>query len=256
MASETPIRAPYLDVAVPTFSVRLGACRLRITRAAPDAAAWIEGTYRDPGGEDPVKLHVEDGRVTLSQDRPLDRAVGLLHGVPSCSLALGTAAPFRLEVETGASDVDLELGGIPLRSLAVRAGAGRVEIDVDTANPADADEVTLQVGAGGLDARRLGNLAASRMRVDSGAAGVVLDLTGELRRHLDVRVSAGMSGLRLRLPEDRPARLHATTTLGSQDIGDGFVTRDGAVSTLVDGEPVVEVTATVALGNLLVRAGR
>lgn len=251
MPTETPIRAPFLDTADPTLRLQLGACRLRVACGGTDA--WMDGSYHDPGGDDPIRLHVEGGRVTLSQARPVDRAVGLLQGVPTCELALGTQRAFRLEVDTGGSDVDLDLGGIPLLGLTVRAGAGKVDVTVDAPNPVDADEVALYIGAGGLDARGLGNLAAERLRVDSGAAGVVLDLTGELRRHLDVRASSGMSSVRIVVPRDRPVRIAATTTLGGREIGDGFVTRDGAVFTAVDGDPIIDLTATVALGSLLLR---
>lgn len=251
MATETPIRAPFLETTDPTLRLQLGACRLRITRGGTDA--WMDGAYHDPGGDDPIRLHVDGDRVTLSQVRPVDRAVGLLQGVPTCELALGTQRSFRLQIDTGGSDVDLDLGGIPLRGLALRAGAGKVDVRVETPNPVDADEITVHLGAGGLDARGLGNLAARRLRVDSGAANVSLDLTGELRRHLDVEASAGLSSVRIVVPHDRPVRIAATTTLGGRDLGDGFVTHDGAVLTTVDGDPVIDLTATVALGNLVLR---
>lgn len=251
MPTETPIRAPFLDSTDPTLRLQLGACRLRITCGGTEA--WMHGTYHDPGGDDPIRLHVDGDRVTLSQVRPVDRAVGLLQGVPTCEVALGTQRAFRLEIDTGGSDVDLDLGGIPLRGLTLRAGAGKVDVHVDAPNPVDADEVTMHIGAGGLDARGLGNLAANRLRVDSGAASVSLDLTGELRRHLDVGTSAGMSSVRIVVPHDRPVRITATTTLGGRDLGDGFVTHDGAVFTAVDGDPVIDLAATVALGNLVLR---
>ncbi len=248
---DTPIKIPVLDADDPLLRLQLGACRLRVGPGAVDG--WAEGSYHDPGGRDPLRLHVEGSCVTLRQDRSLDRAVGLLEGVPTCKLTLGAARPFRLELDTGASDVDLDLTGLPLRGLALRAGAGAVDLRVAAPNPVDADEVRLQVGAGGLDAIGLGNLAAARLRVDSGAANVSLGLTGQLRRHLDVHLSAGMSAVRVVLPGDRPARISATSTLGSRDLGDGFVTRGGAVHTTAPGEAVIDLEANVALGMLQLR---
>ncbi len=252
--TDTPIRIPDLEVDDPLLRLQLGACRLRVGPGAVDG--WAEGSYHDPGGRDPVRLHVEGSCVTLSQDRSLDRAVGLLEGVPTCRLSLGASRAFRLELDTGASDVDLDLTGLPLRGLSLRAGAGAVDVRVAAPNPVDADEVRLQVGAGGLDAVGLGNLAAARLRVDGGAANLSLGLTGELRRHLAVRISAGMSAVRVVLPGDRPARISATSTLGSRELGDGFVTRDGAVHTTAPGEPVIDLEANVALGTLQLRTGR
>lgn len=251
MPTDTPIRAPYLDVAEPLLRLQLGACRLRVTTA--DLDGWLDGAYHDPGGEDPLRLQVSDDTVTLSQHRPLDRAVGLLHGAPRCDLTVGTRRPCRLQLDTGGSDVELDLGGLPLTGLEVRAGAGRVVVRVPSPNPTTADEIRLQIGAGTLEAAGLGNLAAGRLRVDGGAAAVSLDLTGELRHHLGVRVSAGMSSVRLVVPHDRPVRIEASATLGSQDLGDGFVTRQGSVRTLAEGAPVIDAEVSVALGSLQLR---
>lgn len=248
---DTPIRIPDLEVEDPLLHLQLGACRLRVRPGA--VPGWAEGTYHDPGGRDPVRLHVEGNRVTLRQDRSLNRAVGLFEGVPSCELTLGDARPFRLEVDTGASDVELDLSGLPLRGLSLRVGAGAVDLRILAPNPVEADEVRLQVGAGGLEAVGLGNLAAASLRVDSGAANVSLEFPGELRRPLAVHLSAGMSAVRLVLPGNRPARISTTSTLGSQDLGNGFVTRDGVVCTTEPGDPVIDVRGTVTLGTLQLR---
>lgn len=109
------------------------------------------------------------------------------------------------------------------------------------------------MGAGALQTVGLGNLAADRLRADGGAAALTIDLDGELRRPLDATVSAGMSGVRITVPGSRPVRVTSAATLGDTDLGDGFVTRDGAIHTLAEGEPVLTVHATVALGSLQLR---
>jgi hypothetical protein len=247
----TTIDVPFPDVVDPSLRVNLGACRLRVF--AGSDGAWVSGSYTDPTGELPLRVDRRGDRVTIAQDRTFAGTVGLVRGAPSCELRLGTARPFRLELVTGASDVDLDLGGVPLGALDVRAGAGRLELRVDRPNPVEAGHVALRVGAGGLETVGLGNLAAARIDVESGAAGLVLDLTGELRRPLDVRISSGMSGVKVLVPSDRPARITTAATLGGTDIGDGFRTAEGAVFTAVEGDPVLTVHATVALGGLQLR---
>jgi hypothetical protein len=251
MTTETPIRAPFVDEQPLVLRLELGACRLRVVPGA--GSPWVEGTYADPTDDLPPRLDVEGGRVTLRQDRTFTGTVGLLRGTPRCELRLGTDRPFRLELDTGASEVDLDLSGVPLEGLQVRAGAGKLLLAVHRPNPVDMEEVSVRIGAGALEASGLGNLAAARLRAETGAAGVVLDLRGELRRHLQARISAGMSGLRVTLPDDRPVRIKSETTLGSTDLGDGFLTRDGATHTAVEGDPVIDLHATVALGGLQLR---
>jgi hypothetical protein len=254
VTTETPIRAPFLEEeSALILRVELGACRLRIGPGAADP--WVEGTYTDPTDDLPPRLDVDRGRVTLRQDRTFGGAVGLLRGSPTCELRLGTGRSYRLELDTGASEVDLDLSGLPLEGLQVRAGAGKLTIACHRPNPGEMDEVSLRMGAGSLDATGLGNLAAARLRAESGAAALNVDLRGELRRPLDARLSAGMSGLRITVPVDRPVRITSETTLGSTDLGEGFVTRAGSVETAVAGAPLVQLHATVALGSLQLRTG-
>jgi hypothetical protein len=251
VTTETPIRAPFLDQGPLVLRLELGACRLRVTPGGEEP--WLEGTYTDPTDDLPPRLDVDRGRVTLRQGRSFGGTVGLLRGSPTCELRLGTGRSYRLELDTGASEVDLDLSALPLDGLQVRAGAGKLTLASHRPNPVEMDEVSLRMGAGALDATGIGNLAAARLRADSGAAALTIDLRGELRRPLDARVSAGMSGLRLTLPVDRPAHVTTETTLGTTDLGDGFVTRAGAVQTVAEGDPVIHLRASVAFGSLQLR---
>jgi hypothetical protein len=253
VTTETPIRAPFVDEEPRVLRLELGACRLRVTPGAGEP--WVEGTYSDPTDDLAPRLDVDRGRVTLRQERSFTGTVGLLRGSPTCELRLGTDRPFRLELDTGASEVDLDLSGVRLQGLQVRAGAGKLRIAVHRPNPVEMDELSVRMGAGALDATGLGNLAAARLRAETGAASVTMDLGGELRRHLEARISAGMSGIRLTVPEDRPVRVTSETTLGATDLGDGFVTRAGAMHTVPEGDPIIDLHATVALGSLQLRTG-
>lgn len=252
MSTQTPIRAPYPDVDNPTLRLELGACRLVLGPGAQDA--WVEGTYDDPTDDLPVRFIEADGVLTLTQQRSVPGVLNLVRGAPTATIRLGHAHPYRLEITTGASDVELHLAGLPLTDLSVRSGAGKVELDVLEPNPVQAATLTFRVGAGALEARDLGNCNAARLDVDAGAAAVELDLRGTQSQPLTARISGGMSGIQVTMPAGRPARATADTTLGGLDLGDGFVTRGGQIHTLVEGEPVITLAATVALGGLQIRA--
>lgn len=251
METTTPVHVPFPDEDGAVLRLRLGACRLVLRPGA--GTPWVEGSYRDPTGEDPLRTHVDGAEVTLRQQRTVAGTVGLVHGTPVCELSLGSAQPYRLILDTGASDVSLDLGGLPLLGIEVSAGAGRVELRVDASNPVDADEVSFRLGAGSLKAGGLGNLGAGRLRVEGGAASLDLDLRGELRRPMNGRVATGMAGVTITVPDDRPVRLTSDARLGGIDLGDGFLTRDGAVTTPVDGDPMISLHTVVALGTLRLR---
>ena len=55
--------------------------------------------------------------------------------MPRYELELGRQRPFALTIETGASEFDLDLGGIPLSRLMVRQGAGKFELGFLAPNP-------------------------------------------------------------------------------------------------------------------------
>lgn len=244
----TPIRAPYPEGDAPTLRLELGACRLLLSAGTGDA--WVEGSYDDPTDELGIRFVEDGGVLTLSQQRSVSGVLNLFRGTPTATLRLGDARPFALEVLTGASDVELHLGGIPLTDLSVRSGAGKVELAVDRESPTQARTLSFRIGAGALETHGLGNLNAARLEVDAGAAGVELDLRGSQTQPISGRVSAGMSGLQVVVPAGRPARITVDTTLGGLELGDGFVTRGGEIRTMVDGDPVITLNATVALGGL------
>lgn len=251
MEATTPIHVPFPDEDDAVLRLRLGACRLHLRPGGEDP--WIEGSYRDPTGEEPLQVHIDGSEVTLRQQHTVAGTVGLVHGTPVCDLALGTSRPYRIALDTGASDVGIDLSGVPVTGLDLRAGAGRIDLKVEAANPVDAGAISFRLGAGSLTARGLGNLAAASLRVEGGAAALDLDLSGELRRPIEGRIATGMAGVTVTVPPDRPVRLTSDARLGGIDLGDGFLTRDGAVTTLPEGDPVISVHTVVALGTLRLR---
>jgi hypothetical protein len=248
----TPVRAPYPETDSATLRLELGACRLVLSAGAEDA--WLEGTYDDPTDELGIRFVESDGVLTLSQQRSVSGVLNLFRGTPTATLRLGAGRSYALEVLTGASDVELHLAGLPLTDLSVRSGAGKVEVAVDAESPVQARTLSFRVGAGALETYGLGNLNAARLEVDAGAAGVELDLRGSQTQPLTGRITAGMSGLQVVVPAGRPARVTVDTTLGGLDLGDGFVTSGGEIRTMVEGDPIITLSATVALGGLQLSA--
>ena len=253
MTTETPVNVPFVDDDDLLLKLALGACRVRVEPG--DAEPWATGTYTDPTDDLPIRLVHEGGTVTLTQGRALAGVVGLVRGAPTLDLRLGTGRPFALRLDGGAFDVELELGGVSLTRLTTRHGAGNLEIDFTTPNPIDMEAMELSVGAGALEIDHLGNANTASLRIEGGAAGYEIDLTGQQRPELDVSVSTAMSGVSLRFDPKVPARIRHEATLGGVDVGDGFTTREGALWTIADPSvaPRVRVQANVALGGLKVR---
>jgi hypothetical protein len=94
-------------------------------------------------------------------------------------LGLGTAKPFALSIGKGAGEADITLGGVPLTKLEVEIGAGKARLNFDKPNPAQADTMRVNVGAGSLTLQGLLNANATQYMFSGGAGEVQVGFTGD-----------------------------------------------------------------------------
>jgi hypothetical protein len=253
---ETPLNIAYPSAAEDLrVRIALGACRFKARPGEGDT--WVAGTYHDPTDRRSVRVLEEGASVTITEAEPsFERIPAVFGGVPRYELEFGKERPFALTIETGASDFDLDLGGVPLSRLMVRQGAGKLELGFSVPNPEPMELLEVSSGAAGIELVNLANANFSEMRLSGGAAGYELDFGGTLSRDAQVSIETGLSGVEVTVPATTAARVVAETTLGSIDVGDGFTKREGAFSTegALSGEaPVLAISAGVRLGSLRLR---
>jgi hypothetical protein len=253
---ETPINVAYPAAEDLSLRIAVGACRFRARSG--EGEAWVAGTHHDPTDRRPPRILEEGASVTISEAEPsFERIPAVFGGVPRYELEFGKQRPFALTIETGASEFDLDLGGVPLRSVTVRQGAGKFELGFSEPNPHPMELLEVSSGAAGIELENLANANFSEMRLSGGAASYELDFGGALSRDARVNVETGLSGVEISVPATTAARIVAETTLGSVEVGDGFTKREGAFLTkgaLGGGTPVLEIRVGVRLGALQLRA--
>jgi hypothetical protein len=259
----TPITVPYPDASDLHVRITEGACRLRIAPGTPgESEAWITGTHRDPSGLRPLHISQEGGTVRLTEQQNVSgmwdwlRAGRGFPDVPTFDLAFGTARPFRLTVEIGASENRLDLGGLPISRLVVKHGAGKTAIDFSAPNPHAMSLMDIAAGAGSTELRHLANAHCAELLVEGGMAAYVLDFGGTLQQDAHARISAALSSVEVVVPAATAARITSESPLGHVDIGEGFTPQEGAFWTpaaLTGQTPVLTVSASVALGSVLLR---
>jgi len=251
----TKIEIPYPEGEPLQLRISVGGCRLRVSPTKGAAAGpWVSGSYSDPSGGLAVKI-VDDGsgQVRITQQAGISAVKAPFAGMPELDLEISGARPFALMVETGASDGVLDLGGLPLTRLIVKNGAGRCEFDFSAPNPAEMEKLDIDAGAVTLVMRNLANANFSSMSMNGGAATYDFDYSGELRRDAAVKLSAGASTIKLKVPGETAATITPGSVLGSLDIGDGFFKKEGAFWTeaaLAGKKPVLAINASVTLGLL------
>ncbi len=251
-----PIEIPFPDSTPLHLRLRVGACRLRIE---PAAEAWALGTYVDPSGLVRAKIEKEGGNVRITQEYAGGSGLGSLLRpvIPRFDLRLGRAKPYMLSLETGASDVALDLGGLPITRLVLKQGAGRASFDFSSPNPEPMTLFDVHAGAVALEMKNLGNANFSEMRVEGGAASYKFDFVGSLRRDAQVQIESGMSAVEIKVPASTASRIAAECTLGHLEIGDGFTKREGLLWTeaaIAGKTPILTIHANVTMGGLKISA--
>ena len=246
------VELPFPTAPDLTLQIRVGPCRLRLT--AGDGPGWISGTYSDPTQSLPMVVRTNEGTVTIAQ-RFEPVTLGELQ-IPSLDLTVSRERPFALDLQAGASENVLDLGGLPLTNLVMKTGAGRFEIDFSTPNPVTMTLMEIASGAGAFAGRRLANANFGELRLGSGAANCALDFSGELRRDAHARLDAGFAALELSVPRSTPARV-ATKAFASGMNAFGLVRKGGAYHTppaLEGKHPLLEIGVSMAFGSLTVIA--
>lgn len=250
------INVAYPAVSSPDQQLRfhVGACRLRLVPAAPDAPeSWVRGTYRDPTGKLPCKIEQEGASVRISQQFNRVDMFGRFGQPPTFDLALGASRAYSVTIETGASELTADFGHLPLTRLVIRQGAGKATIDFSA--PCAQPMSLLEIGSGAVEmrVRHLANANAAEIIVDGGAAAYTFAFDGTLQRDCHARINTGMSSVDIAVPSSTPAKITSESFLGGMQVGDGFTKREGAFWTaaaLEGKQPILTVRTSVALGSL------
>jgi hypothetical protein len=251
MHNVTDIHVPFPEAVELHLRIRVGACRLQLTRGG--GGEWVTGTYDDPTSTLPCNVLQDGGTARITQEPHVAAMLGWRRGIPTFNLALGTRQPYTLSIETGASDTDFELGGVPLRRLSIKMGAGKNVLRFLEPNPEVLSVLDVDAGAGSYEMRNLANAGFADMTLDGGAAAFVCDFGGTLQRDASVHISSGMSTVEIAVPAATSARINAESVLGLISASDGFTTKEGGYWTraaLESAGPVLSIRASVALGTV------
>ena len=251
---KTPISIPFPAGTRPKLRFSTGACKFNLKPG--DGTPWVEGFYDDPTDNLPCVIEQSGNEVSISQSRNISGLVNVFNRTPTFDLILSSQNPFDLVMEGGASDNCVELGGLPLSSVAVSFGAGKFEMSFLKPNPILMDSFKVSTGAGSMTLLKLLNAGFKNLRVEGGAASYKIDFTGQLGQDCNANIQIGVASLDLDIPSDVPVAVKSETTLGGIEMGSGFTTKDGWLvnqAYLTNPSPALSISASVALGSLKLR---
>jgi hypothetical protein len=139
---------------------------------------------------------------------------------------LATGVPMRLALELGATRGSLDLGGLRLADLSLKAGASETTLDCGAPNAESLDMFDLDAGAAHVTVRRGGNARAKRVHVNVGAGELDYDLNGDWAGAVDLTANVAVGKLTLRVPADAGLRVQAKTFLA--DFGNAGLEKRGS----------------------------
>ncbi len=141
-------------------------------------------------------------------------------------LALAPNVPLDLSLDLGATEANVDFGGLSVRSLRVQSGAADETMDFSTPNGARLGTMAIDVGAASFTLRHIANANASSLTLNGGVGAVYLDFGGTWTGDMDAYVKVALGKVALTIPREVGVRLALDRFLTSFD-NDGLEKRDG-----------------------------
>jgi hypothetical protein len=254
MPATQPIDIGFPETGDLHLKLSVGGCKLAVKPGT--GPAWVSGVYRDPTGNVPIKTALDGNTLDIRQDVQFG-SWPTKWDAPTLELTLGTGKPYTLTIENGASESEFDLGGLPIAWLVIKAGAGKIGFDFSAPNPQPMTLLDLDAGVGALNLHHLANANFSEMTVNTGAGKFLFDFGGTLQRDAHAHLDVAMAALELSVPSSVPTKVKAETNLSGFSVGDGFMTREGALwnqAAVAGKTPTLLISARATMSSFELRS--
>lgn len=171
----------------------------------------------------------------------------------AANVSLSPRVDLDLDITLGATDADLELGGLRVADWSLRTGASQAVVRFSQPNGVRCRRGSLTAGAADLTVIGLGNSRCDRIDFEGGMGKVVLDFGGGWTSSSAVSVKMAVGELTLRLPRRVGVRLLLDRFLARFEPA-GLVSRDGGYESpgYADAERRLDIAVTTAVGEVRV----
>jgi hypothetical protein len=208
--------------------VQFGAGKIQIVPAESPTLYRMELEYDERGFAPLVEYDENRRRLRIGVKSPNESRRTNVRGGSTASISLTREVPLDLNMEIGAAEADIQLGGVSMRTLSFTTGASESTIRFDAPNPIVAERISIEAGAADLRVYGLGNARAERISFKGGVGGTVLDFSGEWGHNALASVEMGIGSVTLRLPRTQGIRINRSSFLtsfsapGFERRGDGY----------------------------------
>jgi hypothetical protein len=133
----------------------------------------------------------------------------------TATVAFSPRVDLSLSLALGATESDVELGGLSISNLAVKTGASRAVIRFSQPNGTRCGLAAISAGAAEVSLLGLGNSRCDEIKFEGGVGKVFLDFSGNWSTSSRVEVKMAVGELTLRLPRTVGVRMRMDKFLAS-----------------------------------------
>lgn len=230
----------------PTFlTIEMGAGDLYIN---PTASGLLSGSIDYNVSEWKPTITRSGNDVRVSQGSTGMTTMPGVGVVNDWKLELGQS-PMRLMVKAGAYKGVLNLGGVPLTELEINDGASDARVTFDVLNPRTMERLTYKTGASKVELIGLANANFEELIFNGGAGTYTLDFSGQMQRDGLVKISAGISEVKVIIPTGLQAEVKITggvnniSTEGTWTVTDNVYYSEGS-------GPLLTIRVEMGVGSL------
>jgi len=185
----------------------LGAGEFSISPKDMTEAAVIDITYNPRRIEYYVNSDVKRGKCYIELESEHRSHTNMDSEDNIWDIVLSTRYETSIEMDIGACEAEIDLGGIPLKELTIDVGAASGVIEFSAPNPIRLEEIDIDAGASSIEIRELGNANFEYFNFDGGAGSFDLDLRGKYDGESEVSIDIGLGSADITLPEGLPVRI-------------------------------------------------
>jgi hypothetical protein len=146
----------------------------------------------------------------------------------SMSVGLGRSVPMDLEISLGGVEANLELGGLRITKLNLETGLAGTKLRFSQPNRAQMEQLSVDLGLGGLKVSDLGNANVGEISIDGGMGGVFLDFGDAVMRDVTINADIAFGELRIAVPLNVGVMVRGEIHGGKFEHGIEFSRVDGA----------------------------
>lgn len=235
-----------LDIQSPAqITLAMGAGKLTVEGGSDKL---IEGSisYNVDGWKPDIRR--DDDSITIDQNSDFISGIPTRSIVNNWDLKLGQS-PINLTVNAGAYEGDLRLGGLALNKLTISDGASNTTVDFDTPNRVSMTSFIYKTGASNVTLNKLSNANFEKMDFESGAGSFTLDFAGELQKNADIRITSGVSNVKIIIPNGTSSKIQISGGLNNISTTGTWTTLGTKYSTAGEG-PTLNIWIEMGLGSL------